>query len=747
MEARLPPLLAWAPLIGMAIGVPVPETRETQELEEEFRRPKLARVVIDMLAELLPEQGLFVIEDAHLMDEASAELIANLAAVVGATSWVWCITRRDVDSGFVAPDGVTTRIELPPLSADESLRLAEDATQTSPLPPRDLASLVGRSGGNPLFLRELIAAATNGESIGSLPDTIEDVIAARIDRLSSEDRHLLRRMSVLGRSFPAALLGEVVGDLPGDDDPVWRRLEPFVSRDGKGGVAFRNALLRDCAYDGLSFRLRRQLHSTAGDTIQASAAERGEDQSELLSFHYLHAQRFDNAWSYSLQAATHAESVYANSDAAEYYERALAAGRRLPHLTVSELAEVYESLGDARNLTGDYIDAAAAYRAARRLVEDDPVAQARLILKLARVQGWLDRYANALRWITKGLRVLEGSTGGEVVRQRAELAGWYGRFCQESGHHRRAITWCSQAVAEAEEAGDRHVVADALRVIDWARMDLGQLDEPENWEQALTLFEDLDDLPGQAGVLNMLGGFAYYRGDWDEAVSLYQRAQATVRRTGNAVMDAFYVFNLGEIALDRGHLDEAARAFSRASRTWRAAGYRSGAADADGKLGRVAAGQQRFDEALELYRRATDEFRDIGSQSDALEVQARMAECQLLSGNAAAALTTVAAAMTTAQNLGGVASQMPLLQRIRGCALAVHGNTAKAEEALRQSLDAARSRGAEYEAALTMRVLADLDTETVAREREDLARSATATLDQLHVTWTPEYPIGRPTAS
>ena len=102
--------------------------------------------------------------------------------------------------------------------------------------------------------------------------------------------------------------------------------------------------------------------------------------------------------------------------------------------------------------------------------------------------------------------------------------------------------------------------------------------------------------------------FAYFKGDWDEAEALYRRAQATARRTGNAVMDAFYVFNIGEIALDQGRLDEAEEAFVAVARTWRAAGYRSGAADAKGKLARVRAGQGRYDEALELFASCIEEM-------------------------------------------------------------------------------------------------------------------------------------------
>ena len=258
----------------------------------------------------------------------------------------------------------------------------------------------------------------------------------------------------------------------------------------------------------------------------------------------------------------------------------------------------------------------------------------------------------------------------DADRQRAELMAWYGRFCQEQGHHRRAIRWCTLAVEAAESVGDKAVMADALRVMDWAAMDLGKLDRPDNLERALALFEELGDLPGTAGVLNMLGGLAYYKGDWEQASALYLRAQATVRRTGNAVMDAFYVFNLGEIARDQGHLDEAERALTSALRTWRAAGYRSGTGYAKGMLARVATGQHRYDDAQRLFEEAIEELSDIGSRGEVLEVQAGLAECLLLSGDTAGALSLADETISQAHALGGMAPQIPDLHRVRGAALA-----------------------------------------------------------------------------
>ena len=207
--------------------------------------------------------------------------------------------------------------------------------------------------------------------------------------------------------------------------------------------------------------------------------------------------------------------------------------------------------------------------------------------------------------------------------------------------------------------GDKETTADALRIIDWAKMDLGQLEDPVNWERALKLFEEVGDLPGQAGVLNMLGGFAYFKGDWDDAVALYRRAQATARRTGNAVMDAFYVFNIGEIALEQGRLDEAEEAFVAVNRTWRAAGYRSGAADAKGKLARVTAGQGRLRRgagALRLLHQRDGGHREPGRRARG---NARMAECLLLSGDSREALAAADRWLALAQELGGVPPQIP----------------------------------------------------------------------------------------
>ena len=117
------------------------------------------------------------------------------------------------------------------------------------------------------------------------------------------------------------------------------------------------------------------------------------------------------------------------------------------------MARLHEKLGDVNSRLARYNQAELAYRAARTCVKGDPVAEARLILRIAWVIGWRDGYSRALRWITMGLRTIEGLTGRDASRQRSRLLAWYGQFCQQQGNHRRAMEWCRVAVTEADAPG------------------------------------------------------------------------------------------------------------------------------------------------------------------------------------------------------------------------------------------------------------------------------------------------------
>ena len=724
-------LLPWAPLVGAVVGISMPDTAEISDLDVEFRAIRLRDVVGDIFAQQLSTPTLLVFEDVHWMDEASAALLASLCDRAGERPWLLCVTRRPEHDGFVANGASALSLALESLPGADAIRLAHLALRDVALRPDQVEALSHRSGGNPLFLRELAAAAQEAGDLDSLPDSVDAVIASLIDRLTTDDRQLLRRVSVLGTAFDAALLDAVLDDVPPADDPVWRRLEGFLEHDHDGGVAFSHGLIRDGAYDGLPYRLRRTLHARAGDAIRGRTPEGSPEPAALLSLHYLRAQRHGEAWRYAVVAAEEARDVYANAECVELYGRALEAARHLDDLTALDRATVQEALGDAQYRASAFSDAKVAYGAARRLVGPVPLSQGRLQLKIARVLGRLDRYSGALRWITKGLGAIENESGPETARLRAQLLAWYGRFCQEQGRHGRAIRWSNAAVAEAEAAEDKDALANALKVIDWAHMDLGTLDEPDNWRRALVLFGDIGDLANQSTLLNGLGMHAYFQGRWVEALDYYRQSREMASRAGNSVLVAFEDNNIAEIVLEQGRLDEAESLFTDVLRAWRGSGYLSGESSVKCNLGRVAAGRGRYAEALELFDEAVQGASHLGGHAEVLEANTRKAECLLQMGDAPVALELAERSLAQGRALGGVPPQAAILHRIRGVALLRAGAVEGAVEALRRSADSACARGADHELALTLRVVA---AEGVVGVWEgDPARDAEAILARLGV--------------
>lgn len=744
VEATAPDLVPWLPLLAIPLDVQVPATPEVDALGEEFRRGKLEWAVSHLLGRLYADKSvLLAIEDAHWMDDASAALLSLLSADVANGPWLVAVARRDEETGFVAAPGeACTTLRPAPLAAQDGEALLLAATEDAPFRPHEVAVLVDRSGGNPLFLRELLGAARAAGGIEGLPTSVDAIVTAQIDRLPLSDLRLLRYAAVLGVSFTDDLVEALLeGEEQKLDRAAWWRLDEFVVPDGAGVHRFRHALMRDAAYEGLPFRRRRELHARVGDTICRRAGADDEDFAELLSTHYFHAQQHEDAWKFSRVAGKRAESKFANVEAAEFYGRAIESGRALNLGVDGQLRDVYESLGDVQDRLGAYAQAKAAFQAARRLSAGDPVAQARLSLKEARIREAAGRYSDAVRWVRRGERALEGLSTEDAKRQLAQLRVWQAVLRQSQGRHLEAVRWCERAIALAEEAGDREALAHAYYILDWTYMDLGQPEKAVYSKRALAIYEALDDLPGQAVVYNNLGAWAYYQGKWQEAVEFYAKGREAREKTGDAVSAAMGTSNIGEIRSDQGRLEEAEPLFREALRVWRAAGFRAGTADAMIHLGRVASRSGRFEEALTLFEEARAEYIDVGAGALVLETDARIAECFLFQGAAGPVLQLAGEALRRGKAMGGGGAQMAMLHRLRGYAHMQLRDLKSAREALEESLAIGRARQADFEVALTLRALMDLVRLEGGDSAGRLEAQCQAILDRLDVVSLPRVPL------
>lgn len=706
-------LRPWLPLLAIAFDVQVPTTREVSELAADYHTPKLHEVVVELLEPLLAVPTLIQIEHAHFMDEASAALLEAIGRRLRSSAWTMMVTRRDVMGGFEGAPESSTPITLGPLAAEAMMELAESAPEASAIPPDLLETAVRRAGGSPEFLLDLLAAAAGGSE--ALPDSMEAAATARIDELEPSDRILVRRASVLGICFHPRLLRHVLGAaVSGPDEQTWIRMSSVFADDGDGYVRFKRPAVCEAAYEGLPYRLRRQLHGAVGEALEPDLGRDADADPSVLSLHFALAGDHGRAWKYAKVAAERAVAKFAQADAARLYRRAIEAGRQ-NGATDPELAECWEALGEALSQSGHLSAAVDALTAARKLVRDDPLAQSRLFLRHVRIAHRRGRLADAVRWGGRGLRAVGDAADDQsrVIRARllAELA--FIRYYQ--GRPKEAERLCRTAIAQFESDVAQRPLAHASYVLDMALIDLGRVDEAIHSRRALRIYERLGDYEEQGYVLNTLGRLAHLRWDWDESLSLLARAADSFERAGSQGGTALATCNIGEILADRGAPAEAAKQLRRARRIWSASGERAAAAYAELQLGRIAGRDRNIELARELVSDAAAELRALGETRSLEEVELVRAEAEAFAGDAA-----YAAEITG--RLGASSLELPWLKRIRGIALARLGLLDEAMDELDDSLGMARQRGALYQVAATLDVLHALGAESdqVAGERDSL---------------------------
>ncbi len=699
-----PELSTWLPLLGVPLDLDMPTNPDVEQLGQEFRRAKLNEVVTKLLGSILSGPTLIAIEDAHWMDEASADLLLQLCREVAGRPWLIGVTRRNEASGFAAPaGGATVSLHLDTLAEEKVVELLIAATEDSPLRPHEMSILARRSGGNPLFLQELLSATRLAGTTEGLPDTVEAMVTAQIDQLAAPDRRLLRVASVLGLRFRSALAEQLL-DESATGAAAWRRLGDFVIQDGAGFHRFRHALMRDAAYEGLAYRRRRDLHVRAGETIER---ERANDEAhlDLLALHFFHGRVHDKAWRYSRQAAEAAERKFAIVDAAEHLEQALQSARGMEGLADVDVAEALEALGDLRERMGQYPDARDAYARARRLRAADTVALARLCIKQATIAERAGSYPQALSWLRRGIKLVADNDQAAAAKQHARLLAEYGVVRQSQGRRLDAVRWLNQAIDAAQRADEREAMAQAYFVLDWALVDLGRSDEAVHSQQALELYDELGKLGPQATIYNNLGTFAYYEARWDDAVELFERARQLRLRLGDEVDAAIGTFNIAEVLSDQGHLDEARPRFEEAARVWRAADYSFGVASVASALGTVASRSGDFALAGELFDSSRERFSALVSEHDLIDTDARIGEALVLQGRAQDAQEVASSCLERTAAHGGDTHD-PMLHRILGYALAQLGDADAARTEFEVSLEVARARNARYEVALALDAMA-----------------------------------------
>ncbi len=311
-----------------------------------------------------------VFEDAHWVDQAMEEYLSFIADSIPTSRALLILAYR---TGYAHPLGdrtYHTRIALSALSTAESVQMAHAMLNTERIPDEVRTLIVRKAEGNPFFVEEVVKAL--GE-VGALqptgyryvlakrpseivvPDTIQDVIMARIDRLEEAPKRTLQLASVIGREFTRRLLDRIA-DRPGQTEEWLCTLKASEliyekSLFPEPAYLFKHALTQEVAYNSLLVQRRKELHHLIGVAIEELYTDRLAEQYEVLAYHFSKAKERTKALEYFLKAGDKAAQAYANREALALYEQALGllAAEDLQQRAevLKKLATICQYLGDA----------------------------------------------------------------------------------------------------------------------------------------------------------------------------------------------------------------------------------------------------------------------------------------------------------------------------------------------------------------------------------------------------------------
>jgi len=279
----------------------------------------------------------FVCEDLQWIDRTSEECLASLLEATTGASVLSLLTYRP---GYRPPwmdKSYATQLALQPLSPGDSKRIVESLLATRAEHDALAPAILSKAEGNPFFIEELCRAVIEQPDAAggiAVPDTVQEALRARIDRLPEDVKDALRLASVIGREVPLRLV-QTVWRGPGDVERHLRELTRLEflyeqTRLRESVYVFKHALTQEVVYDSLPVAHRHALHAAAARALERLYEGRLEEADDRLAYHYARTDQSDRAVECLSRVAEKAARGHAHAEALEALEEALAHVERLP---------------------------------------------------------------------------------------------------------------------------------------------------------------------------------------------------------------------------------------------------------------------------------------------------------------------------------------------------------------------------------------------------------------------------------
>jgi class 3 adenylate cyclase/tetratricopeptide (TPR) repeat protein len=594
-----------ADLLGLASGV-------LEAVQAERSQQEIAWAAREWAQRLALEQPLVLIfEDIHWAEEPLLELIEHLVTWVReAPLLVISIARPellDVRPGWGGGRVRATAIELEPLGPSESEELVDALVSDEGLSVEDRQAVLAKTEGNPLYLEETVRMLSEdgADGIGRIPDTLQALIAARIDRLAPDAKALLQRAAVIGRVFWEGALARLSPELDGLEQPLDDlRLREFVldeersSIRGEKAYKFKHVLIREVAYGGLAKSARAEHHARFAEWLKERA---GEELLEIRAFHLDRATallaELDGKAPVELQreaaealaeAGLRAFAREANRTARQHFVRAVELDPTLRRRYLA--ARAADRLSDLPAVSREMEEVLAA-----AIQEGDRWTQGRALVTLAEAAVLREADVHAAeQMIDEALEIFEDDdlTGRyRALRARSTIA-WM------RGHLAKQEQLMLEALELARSAGRKDFeseAADELASVYLARLELDRA--APLVEQGILLAEESGSAEARGRALRFAGQLHLQRRELVDAQAALEAAREHLAEAGAAWSLARTIHFAAWVARHKGEAQRAERLFRESIRILAPLEDRATLCESQRGLAELLVAEGRVDEA------------------------------------------------------------------------------------------------------------------------------------------------------
>lgn len=722
-----PDLVRFAPLLGDMLGTPLPDTSLTAQLSPEQRHDRAHDLFEGLLRGRMGDDGmLLLIDDFHWADPSSLELLVRLARSAHNLRLLLAFSYRP-DQDFAEPwldMPNAQRVELGELSPEASALFVQ-ALLAGP-PPAELSPLIDRTQGNPFFIEEMFRHLLATQTLlysndGTwklarpldsmyLPDSIEGVLTAQLDRLVERSRELVQVAAVIGRRFLYTVLNGIYSQRASLDTGL-RQLtasDIILAEELERELAylFRHSLVRDVAYESILYARRRELHQRVAERIISLYGKDAPDQMALLAQHYLLAEDWVQAFEYHWVAGCAAQQRYANREALNLFTQALMIA---PHLTPRQHERevaILERSGTINFLIGDHDWALSSFNIALDICMMLPTAASEQIVRLHRfIAATHERRSDfdaAFDWLDRGLGCADVMAQSEVARCHLLRAG----ILQRQGNYQECLEWAELGKGIANLLNSPDDEAKAYKLLGGTYRLLGDTSRAiELTEQSLALYTKLGNIQEQAGVHVNLGNTLHDVGRWQEARHHYEAGAALAAEIGNTYDQALVSNNLGDLLRSLGDTSGAIEGYQVALNIWKELPFNTAVVAMN--LGAAYIQQGNLDAAQEQLDRSQQLFADIGADGFLPELLRYQAELAFARDDHMNAFAICNESLEHAQHQGARLEE-GCSHRLRGQILLRQHKDIDARASFEQSLSIFAEVGSAYEIARTQVRLADV---------------------------------------